>query len=177
MLPEISSVKGIHPGAILKRALRKNGWKSNVLAENIGEHKQTISSILNERRGINPGLSIKLAEQFEVAEDYFMQLQACYEVKKELEKALDNQKKPNLSNIREVLFWDTNPAKLDWKKDKTAIIKRIFERGNEKEREEIVAFYGKEVVRSVLKKIKNNFLPSFQDNVERFMNEIADSNG
>ncbi|MCH5600943.1 hypothetical protein [Niabella ginsengisoli] len=45
---------------------------------------------MNERRGITPYLSIKLAKQFNTANDYFMILQG-YEVKKvsdKLEKRL-----------------------------------------------------------------------------------------
>lgn len=61
MLPELASVKGIHPGAILKRELKKKNIKSIQLANAIGEYPQTIHAITKEKRGINPKLSIKLA--------------------------------------------------------------------------------------------------------------------
>ncbi|MDD2983907.1 MAG: helix-turn-helix domain-containing protein [Crocinitomicaceae bacterium] len=54
MLPELSKIKGVHPGAILKRELNRQGLKGSELARYLGEHKQTISAILNKKRDINP---------------------------------------------------------------------------------------------------------------------------
>ena len=39
---------------------------------------------------------------------------------------------------------------IDWEKQKKAVIKRVFERGNEIEKGEIIRFYGREDVNSVL---------------------------
>ena len=41
--------------------------------------------------------------------------------------------------------------KIAWEKQKKAVIKRVFERGNEIEKKEIIRFYGKEVVNGILK--------------------------
>ena len=49
-----------------------------------------------------------------------------------------------------VLFWDTKMEKIDWKKQKKAVIKRVFERGNEIEKKEITRFYGKEIVNEII---------------------------
>ncbi len=64
----------------------------------------------------------------------------------------NNQKasRPDLSKLRKVLFWDTNIEKIDWDKYKRAVINRVFERGNESEKNEIIRFYGKETVDSLL---------------------------
>lgn len=40
---------------------------------------------------------------------------------------------------------------IDWEKQKKAIIKRVFERSNEIEKEEIVRFYGQDEVNNLLK--------------------------
>ncbi|HBT11060.1 MAG TPA: plasmid maintenance system antidote protein, partial [Leeuwenhoekiella sp.] len=64
MLPDLDKIKGVHPGAVLKRALKKRGITASDLARTIDEHKQTISAILNGRRAINAKLSIKLGEVF-----------------------------------------------------------------------------------------------------------------
>ena len=82
MLPNLNKVKGVHPGAILKRELIKRGIKSVQLARILKEYPQTINAITKGRRGINPHLSIKLGDFFEISHDYFMLLQASYEVKK-----------------------------------------------------------------------------------------------
>jgi hypothetical protein len=39
---------------------------------------------------------------------------------------------------------------IDWEKQKNAIIKRVFERGNEIEKKEIIRFYGQENVDKIL---------------------------
>lgn len=171
MLPEISKVKGVHPGALLKREIKILGLKSKELVDAIDEHKQTISAILNERRGINPLLSIKLGRFFNISEDYFMQLQASYDVQKELNQINPGKRTPDLTKIRRALFWDTDFDTIDWEKNKTAIIKRLFERGNDEEIEEIIAFYGRTSVDLVVKTVKNDFLPAFDENVRKYLNE------
>ncbi|SHF46543.1 addiction module antidote protein, HigA family [Salegentibacter echinorum] len=170
MIPEISKIKGIHPGAVLKREIKQRGIKSKDLALWIGEHAQTISAIINERRNINPGLSIKLGKILGVEKDYFMHLQASFDVKKLQSKNFD-QKMPNLTKIRRVLFWDTDFTKIDWIKDRKAIIKRVFERGNPLEIKEIINFYGKDTIQKELTGIKNNFLPSFRHNLVKYLEE------
>lgn len=166
MLPEIAKIKGIHPGAILKRELKRLKIGGTELAEKINEHKQTISAILNERRGITPSISIKLARMFDTTEDYFMMLQAGYEVKKAV--AIIPQARPNLDSFRKVLFWDTDLQKIDWQKSKKAIIKRILERGSKKEIETMIDFYGKAVVIKEIEGINNSFLPTFKENALKY---------
>lgn len=60
MLPNSSKIKGIHPGLILKRELSKNNIRSNDLAIAIDEHKQTLSAVLNQKRGIIPNYLLSL---------------------------------------------------------------------------------------------------------------------
>ncbi|MAY84485.1 MAG: addiction module antidote protein, HigA family [Flavobacteriales bacterium] len=167
MLPRINKVKGVHPGSLLKRELKKRGIRSSELAAAIDEHKQTISAILNERRGINPKLSIKLGEEFNVAEDYFMILQSAYDVKMEYE--LIEKPKPNIENFRRALFWDTDLNKIDWDRNSKAVIKRVMERGNENEINEIISYYGKKRLQRAVKSIDKNRLPSFDRNVEEYL--------
>ncbi|TKG94235.1 addiction module antidote protein, HigA family [Puteibacter caeruleilacunae] len=167
MLPKLIKIKGIHPGAILRRELKKRGIKGKELAFELKEHAQTISAILNERRGITPNLSIKLSSVFNVDIDYFMQLQACYEVNRLHTKTIKSNK-PDLTKFRHVLFWDTDINNIDWQKNKKAIIKRIFERGNEMEISEIINFYGKDMIKSIIKEIDYSFHPAFEQNIKRF---------
>jgi len=93
MLPEISKIKGLHPGIILKRELKLKGIKNSELANSVQEFPQKIGAIIKEKRGINPSLSVKLAKFFNVEEDYFMQLQASFDVKKYSSNL--NNKKPD----------------------------------------------------------------------------------
>lgn len=164
MLPDLSKIKGLHPGSILRRELKIQGLKSVELANSIDEHKQTISAILNKRRDINPKLSIKLSQHFNIEEDYFMILQASYDVKKASESEL--KKTPNLDNIREVLFWDTNLNNIDWDKNKKSVIQRVLERGNSTEITEIIAFYGRETISEIIKHISSIYPDSLENTIE-----------
>lgn len=166
MLPELSKIKGIHPGAVLKRELKHLGWKNNRLAESLGEHPQTISSILKEKRGVNPKLSIKLGNLLGAEADYFMLLQASHDVK--LTQRKNQLKTPDLAQIRKILFWDTEFESIDWQRDKVAVIKRVFERGNDTEIKAIIAFYGRQAIDEIVEEITNQYLPTYTENLQRF---------
>ncbi|MBS4014312.1 MAG: HigA family addiction module antidote protein [Bacteroidetes bacterium] len=167
MLPELDKIRGIHPGYILSRELKSRGIKSSELASNIDEHKQTISAILNKKRKITPSLSIKLSAKFNVALDYFMLLQASYDVNTVAAK-ISTLHKPNLDIFRPALFWDTDINQIDWEKQKRAIIKRVLERGNTQEINELISFYGKQEISAELKNIDNSIFSSFNKNISDF---------
>ncbi len=169
MLPELNKIKGIHPGVILKREIKKRGIKNKDFASMVNEHAQTISAIIKEKRSINPKLSIKLGENLGIDADYFMILQASYDVKHADISEFKNTI-PDLNKIRRILFWDTDFDKIDWQKNKRAIIKRIFERGSEIEIKEILNFYGLEIVQKEIANIKESYLPTFVQNVNRYLN-------
>ncbi len=169
MFPEISKIKGVHPGAILRRELKLRGLKNKDLAVSLDEYTQTISAILNERRRINPGLSIKLGRVLNIDEDYFMLIQASYDVRIKSKQEFKSKATPNLKIIRQGLFWDTDFNQIDWIKNKRAIIKRIFERGNDKEINEIISFYGKNTIENEILYMSNDFLPSFRQNINKYL--------
>ena len=145
MLPDIDRIKGVPPGAVLARELKDRGIGNSVFAKEIGEYPGIITDVIKLRRGITPALSIKLGQKFDVGEDYFMLLQACYLVeKKKKELRLKTQATPDLNVIKKHLFWDVRFENLDFDKRKRFIIERVFERGNEAEILEIIRFYGRE---------------------------------
>lgn len=150
MNTSISIVKGIHPGFILERELKKRKLAKGRFAISLDEYPQTLVSITKGKRNMNPSLSLKLEKSLGLEEGYFMVLQAYYEIEKEKKK--QNTQKPDLSRIRKILFWDTTFDRIDWDKHKRSIIKRVFQRGNEEEKKEITRFYGQELINSVLKK-------------------------
>jgi hypothetical protein len=79
---------------------------------------------------MNPALSVKTGKALETNPEYFMLLQVYYKIEKEkLEMTFKNQPKPDLSKLRKVLFWDTDIDRIDWEKQKKAIIGGIFEWG------------------------------------------------
>jgi len=170
MLPEYNRVKGVHPGAILKRELTKRKIKAIELAKAIDVHPQTINAITKERRGVNIKLSIKLGDYFNIEEDYFRILQASFEVKISIQKL---NKIPLIGKIRSFIFWDTDIRKIDVKKNKKSIIQRILERGNKSEINELIKFYSMPSIKKELKEIENSFHPRFRQNVDNYIyNEV-----
>jgi len=54
--------------------------------------------------------------------------------------------------FRQALFWDTNPKKIDVKKNAQYIIERIADLGNDKEARWVLGFYNKQLLRRVISK-------------------------
>jgi len=76
---------------------------------------------------------------------------------------------PDLSKSRPVVFYDTDIKRIDWEKNKIAVIKRIFERENGEEIKEIILFYGKETISSTLKNYLDLTAISI-DNIRKYLN-------
>ena len=146
--PEI--IKGIHPGLILERELKRRKWKKNFFAEQLDEHAQTIVAITRARRSMNTALALKAEKLLGLEEGTFMVLQAYHDIEKEKKR---NQKtKPDLSKIRRVVFWDTDINAIDWERYKRAAINRIFKMGDETEKAEITRFYGTSTINTIVSK-------------------------
>ena len=107
-------------------------------------------AITKGKRRINPSLSLRIGKELGIDESFFMILQTYYDIELEKKKQQKNLH-PDLSKIRKVIFWDTDINKIDWIKYEPSIIKRVFERGNEQEKQEIIHFYGKDNVSKILK--------------------------
>jgi len=93
---------------------------------------------------------LRIGKALGIDEGYFMVLQAYHEIEQE-KLRLDNRK-PDLTKLSPALFWDTDINKIKWDKYKEAVIRRVFERGDEEEKREITRFYGSETINAVLKK-------------------------
>ncbi len=147
-MDKILKYKGIHPGIVLKRELEKRSLKQRPFAVSIQEHPQTLNAITQGKRNLNTPLALKIEKKLGLEEGALALLQTYYDIRKEKKKQV--QETPDLSKLRKALFWDTDFNKIDWKEKHKAVIKRIFERGNETEKEEIIRFYGREIVKAVL---------------------------
>lgn len=141
--------KGIHPGFVLKRELEKRSLKQRSFALCLDEHPQTINAILQGKRNLNTSLALKIECELGLEEGVLVLLQAFYDIKTAKEKG--KFKTPDLDILRTSLFWDTKIENLDWEKQYKAVINRVFERGNEQEKNEILQFYGKKKVEEALK--------------------------
>jgi antitoxin HigA-1 len=149
MKNKLSIIKGIHPGLILERELKERHLSKGPFALSLQEYPQTLVSIVKGKRRMNTNLALKIENALEIEEGYFMTLQLFYDIKEI--KRRQYRLHPDFTKLRRVLFWDTKMENIDWEKQKRAVIKRVFERGDEIEKEEIVRFYGLEKVNRILK--------------------------
>jgi len=149
MNSQLDIVKGIHPGFILERELKKRGLGKGRFAISLKEFPQTLGAITNGKRNMNTALALKIEKMLGLEEGYFMILQVYYDI--EEEKRKQNNERPDFKKLRPVLFWDTKMENINWAKQKPAVIKRIFERGNEIEKKEIIRFYGEKVTSELMR--------------------------
>ncbi|MFA9191615.1 helix-turn-helix domain-containing protein [Flavobacterium sp. FZUC8N2.13] len=144
----IEKYKGIHPGIILERLLKKKAISQRPFAISIGEHPQTLNAITKGKRRLNIALALKIEEKLSLEEGSLALLQTYFDIKEEKSKTKQNT--PDLTLLRKSLFWDTDITKIDWQKQSVAVIKRIFERGNAIEKEEIKRFYKSDTIKKIL---------------------------
>ena len=154
MKSELNYIKGIHPGFVLERELDKRHLRKGAFALSLQEYPQTITAITKGKRGMNTALSLKIEKALDIEEGYFMILQVFFEIEEEKRKL--NNSRTDTPKLRPVLFWDTKMGSLDWDKQKKAIINRVFERGNDVEKKEIIRFYGAETIDNLLNKQLQN---------------------
>ena len=150
MKSNLSIIKGIHPGFLLERELKKRKLGKGRFAISLNEFPQTLVSITKGNRRMNTALALKIEHALGMEEGYLMMLQVYHDINDI--KRRQHTVKPDLAKLRPVLFWDTNIESIDWQKQKQAVIKRVFERGNEQEKKEIVRFYGRDTVNDLLEK-------------------------
>lgn len=149
MKSNLSIIKGIHPGLILDRVLKKRHLHKGPFALSLKEYPQTLVSITKGKRKMNAKLAIKIEKALEIEEGYFMTLQVYHDIAEIKRK--QSRLHPDFGKLRKVIFWDTKMENIDWEKQKNAVIKRVFERGNETEKNEIIRFYGRKDVTNFLK--------------------------
>ncbi|MDX9905551.1 MAG: plasmid maintenance system antidote protein, partial [Bacteroidales bacterium] len=104
---ELTIIKGIHPGFYLERELRRRNLGKSKFAISVGEYPQTLVSITKGKRKMNTSLALKIEKELGLEEGYLMILQIYHDIEKE--KMNLNLSRPDLSKIRPVLFWDTEP--------------------------------------------------------------------
>lgn len=136
----LETYKGIHPGRIVDRELKKRGISQRAFASKIGEHSQTLNAIVRGRRSMTIGQSYKLEKELGYDEGALAILQTQWDYT-EYKRRAENEHYKGHPNIRKVVFWDVNFDDIEWGYRKDWVIERVMERGNDAEKAEIVRFY------------------------------------
>lgn len=148
----INALKGIHPGKIIERDLKKKDISQRNLAEKIGEHYQTLNAVIKGRRNLTVEMSVKIDAFLGYEEGFLYMLQGYYEIEQYHLKTA-SESVSGVPRIRRVLFWDTDFDRINWGRNRDFVISRILERGSKEEQAEIARFYGLPI--SDLEKIRN----------------------
>jgi antitoxin HigA-1 len=141
MLKYYHIIKGLHPGFYINRELEKRKLRKSDFARSLNVSVNIISNLTRGRRKLDQELALKIENQLGLENNSLMFLQQYYTNKLQ---SKNRQRVPDMSILRSVIFWDTRLESIDWEKQKNAVIRRVFERGNDLEKSEIIRFYGAE---------------------------------
>ena len=123
---------------------------------------------LSERR-ISPKNSPK-QQALGLEEGFLMTLQVYYDIAEEKRKLSQNHR-PDLTKFRSTIFWDTKIENIDFAAHSRYVINRVFERGNEEEIQEVIHFYGRDVI---LGNINLNAKSPFENNIKANLKQYLD---
>ncbi|WP_211324128.1 helix-turn-helix transcriptional regulator [Echinicola strongylocentroti] len=107
----IEKYRGIHPGIVLERELKRRAIKKHPFALSIHEYPQTLNAITKGRRSLNTALALKIEDKLGLEGGTLAVFQTYFNIQKEKNKLPTN--KPNMSMLRKSLFWDTDIQKID----------------------------------------------------------------
>jgi antitoxin HigA-1 len=144
-------------GKVLEHILKKARLTQKQLSEKAGIYPQRISDLIKGTRAFTIQQSFDIEKALGIRiEGYFYKIQANYQVYAYLtEKEL--AKHPDISKFSSALFWDTRIEKINWIRNKEWVVQRVFEYGNKQEIDEIIRFYGKETIKTILQGINSNW--------------------
>jgi len=138
----IELIKGIHPGKLIERDLKIKGITQRTLSKKTGIKYEAINAIVAGKRNLTIDQAMKIESFMDYDEGFLSLLQTYYdEIKQDKNNkfsSLNSQKPPR---IRRIVFWDTDVDKIDWERNKTAVVNRVLERGNKEEIDEIMRYY------------------------------------
>lgn len=149
MFEKFQKYRGIHPGAVIDRELKRRNLSQRSFAISLPEHPQSFNAIIKGKRKLNTGLALKIEHAFGLEEGALLMLQMFYDINEEKRKE-PSELHPDFSILRKGLFWDTDIHSIDWDKHEKAVIRRVFERGNASEKQEIIRFYGLDKVKAIV---------------------------
>jgi addiction module HigA family antidote len=142
MMTLLTALKGTHPGKIIGHELAKRRIRQNAFAHTLGIHPQQLNAIVAGRRRLSPELSLRIERELQLEEGFLYLLQGLHELHITKEKAPSfSEKRPDSSRFRRALFWDTAIERIDWQRQRKAVLQRVAQYGTAEERTYFEEFY------------------------------------
>src|SRR5580704_1070892 len=94
------------PGSFIREELQARGWSQRDLAFVLGCSEQTINPMLSGKRGISPDMAKALGDAFDVAPEFFLNLQKAYDLQQAKMPDPDVSKRARLQDhypVREMI--------------------------------------------------------------------------
>jgi antitoxin HigA-1 len=85
---ELRSAVLLHPGEVLEEELEARGLKKSVFAMELKIYPSHFSNILKGKRNINATIALKLEKSLDISAEFWMQLQAEYDLKLERQRMI-----------------------------------------------------------------------------------------
>lgn len=162
-------------GAVLEHIIKRRGVSQIQLATILDMYPQRVNDYIKGKRRITPEISFNLESVLDIGiKGFFYSIQANHDIYEASVRQSDVKDKPDLSKIRNSIFWDTVPDNIDWTRNSRMIIQRVFEYGDSLAIGEIVRFYGAEYVKKMLSEISDTRLKIRRDaNINKYLNETS----
>ena len=141
---DLDLMKGIAPGIIIKREISKLKISQRQLSRQLDLHNQTLSAVVKGKRKLTIETALKLEKAFGFPEGSLLILQT-YNSINAYKRRLSNEDGQKGPKLRKILFWDADYSKIDWIRQKEAVIKRVKEKGTRDEKDEVARFYKIEI--------------------------------
>jgi len=113
MEQRIEKYKGIHPGRIINRELRKRDISQRAFAASIGEHRQMLNAVITGRRNLTIEMAVKIEQSLGYDEGFLLTLQVFHSIA-EYKNRLAAVSVNGVPNLRRALFWDADFDSIDW---------------------------------------------------------------
>jgi addiction module HigA family antidote len=85
--------KPVHPGRILKdEYLEELGLTVTAVAKSLNVTRQTLDAIINERAGVSPEMSLRLAKAFDTTPELWLNMQRNFDLWKAKQNTKSLQK-------------------------------------------------------------------------------------
>jgi hypothetical protein len=113
--------KGIRPGAVIKRELKKLNLDSLSFALSQPEDPQKIYNTLKGNIDLGSIQAAKIEDAIYLLAGCLAKLRGAYNVEQQKRKDRAHIH-PNFDILRPILFWDTKLANIDWNRQASAVI-------------------------------------------------------